>query len=503
MDSAILGAMRASSSRFLLCLAVLLFAQAAESAPLPSGAEPAFVVRGRQTEARQRALNERLERIAKELSDRFRREAPDLLAALEPPPPTIFGYRILPRVVPDAPLSAPAEPQVMRYSWPWSDTLIEREMAKLDQLEADLAGIPLSATARRAAYEALAADYRKAVERSRPIASDVDYNWHWQRQIVDDRLLFDRLTAQLDAAVAQRKAEAGTASSVRGQTGPVFGFDPPGFLRIEKVADRQWVFKVPVVTDIVDEQFVRAFRAAIENHWHVRAGQAEYRVQLAIEVRTPEQLYCEPADPIPARVEGCTPPGRGEHVDLDKHVARFPKHKAVLTTGAATIQLVAGRALVLSPHDVAQRTLAHEFGHILGFPDVYLRGYRDLGADGFQVLELVIDTEDIMASPGAGSVQARHFEGLMIATDAGSNMGAGLNALYARDDPEEAIARFRKVLALNPDHYGATLQLAKALDRAGKPDTALVWWKKILAMAEAAHDAETMSTARARIFVGR
>jgi hypothetical protein len=78
-------------------------------------------------------------------------------------------------------------------------------MAGLDLLEADLATIPSPpATANRVVYEALAADYRKAVDRSRPIDSDVDYNWHWQKQIAGDRPLFDRITAQLDAAVAQR-----------------------------------------------------------------------------------------------------------------------------------------------------------------------------------------------------------------------------------------------------------------------------------------------------------
>jgi hypothetical protein len=104
-----------------------------------------------------------------------------------------------------------------------------------------------------------------------------------------------------------------------------------------------------------------------------------------------------------------------------------------------------------------------------------------------------------MASPGAGSVQARHFEGLIVAVDVRTNMVAGLDALYQRNDPVEAVARFRNVLERNPSRYGATLQLAKALDRAGKSDEALVWWKQILEMAEAMHDAETAGTARARL----
>ena len=42
--------------------------------------------------------------------------------------------------------------------------------------------------------------------------------------------------------------------------------------------------------------------------------------------------------------------------------------------------------------------------------DGYFRGYRDRGADGYQVLEVVIDLDDIMSAPGYGRVQRRHFE---------------------------------------------------------------------------------------------
>jgi tetratricopeptide (TPR) repeat protein len=87
----------------------------------------------------------------------------------------------------------------------------------------------------------------------------------------------------------------------------------------------------------------------------------------------------------------------------------------------------------------------------------------------------------------------------MAASDVQMLMQAGLDALYQRHDPEEAAGRFRAVLARNSTHYGATLQLAKALDQSGKKNEALVLWKKVLEMAEAAHDVDTARTARARV----
>ena len=55
------------------------------------------------------------------------------------------------------------------------------------------------------------------------------------------------------------------------------------------------------------------------------------------------------------------------------------------------------------------------------------------------------------------------------------------------------------MLGQNPTHYGATFQLASALDAAGKRRQARPVWEKVLAMAEGYHDAATAATARARL----
>ena len=85
------------------------------------------------------------------------------------------------------------------------------------------------------------------------------------------------------------------------------------------------------------------------------------------------------------------------------------------------------------------------------------------------------------------------------ADDDATTMKAGLDALSARHDPGVAVAAFRKVLEHNPNHYGATFQLAAALEAAGRPDEARPLWEKMLQMAEASKDIETADKARARL----
>ena len=80
-----------------------------------------------------------------------------------------------------------------------------------------------------------------------------------------------------------------------------------------------------------------------------------------------------------------------------------------------------------------------------------------------------------------------------------SLMKTGIDALYTRHDPEAAARAFREVLRANPQHYGATYQLAAALDQLGRRDEALPLWRAVLAMAERSGDSATAATARARI----
>ena len=77
-------------------------------------------------------------------------------------------------------------------------------------------------------------------------------------------------------------------------------------------------------------------------------------------------------------------------------------------------------------------------------------------------------------------------------------MSEGLEALYTRKDPAKAVAKFREVLASDPNHYGATYQLASALEQAGDTAAARAMWSKMITMATASRDEATLAHARAR-----
>jgi tetratricopeptide (TPR) repeat protein len=112
--------------------------------------------------------------------------------------------------------------------------------------------------------------------------------------------------------------------------------------------------------------------------------------------------------------------------------------------------------------------------------------------------------EAFQDAPTAATARARLDQPAPVAPMTEENsqaamMAAGNHALYTKADIKTAITEFRKVLQRNPTHYGATYQLAVALDHAGKRQEARAMWQKVLKMAEGYKDVETGATALARL----
>ncbi len=111
--------------------------------------------------------------------------------------------------------------------------------------------------------------------------------------------------------------------------------------------------------------------------------------------------------------------------------------------------------------------------------------------------EMLKSAESIKDTATANMVRARLAMPDTVGTD--GMMAAGMNSLYRLNDPNAAADQFKKVLEKNPNHYGATYQLAAALDKSGKRAEAKPYWEKVLAMATTYKDDATMATAKARL----
>jgi len=399
---------------------------------------PPYIRRGDEVEARTKAYRESLERFYNGFALILKEDERDLYEKLKgaSPTPVVYGYQVLPRIVPDAarPTTRPRATSTS-FSWRRVESFLDTDIPRLDRLEETLAR--LSGAARkeaRDALESMISEYRVLAANQKLIESHIQYNRFWQREIDRNRARYHEWTALHDA-VLERQAildalSAADDTAFRRALSGIQGMDRqrvrehleselgererqlsreiheatdaitlPSFLRVEHPTSHLWIVHVPFSTDIEDAAFVRLFRTAVEHVWRVRDGDEEFRVQLAITAVPATELY-----------RNRTAPRHGEQIDLQKHIARFPQDGGVLTTGANSTHVTGGRCIVLSPHDLAPHVLAHEFGHVLGFRDVYFRSFRDLAADGYEVMEVVADPEDIMGAPGSGPVLRRHFE---------------------------------------------------------------------------------------------
>jgi hypothetical protein len=395
---------------------------------------PAHIQRGKEIQTEFQSYTDSVAGYFQRLSAALQSDAPELVAAVRAPDGKAPGYQILPRLTLDDHAETPALGQ-SGYSWPWTERLIRRARDRLADLERELRLTQgLDSAHRRAALEKLARDYPELTQDLANLEAHVQYNRFWQSVIAAHRARYDRETLLYRDVVARervrdelryfdhvfadaplglqaalgvlsladfrrslQKREALLSERIDSALGPI---TTPPFLILER-RTHEWIFRVPLYTDIKDKNFIAAVKQMIEAVWRFTANDTTYRVGIEISYLPSEVLY--------ANFEK---PAAGEQIDLGEHLRHFPANAAILTTGALTTH-VESNAIVLGPHSISARVLAHEFGHILGFRDRYIRGYRDLGKDGFEVLETIADPRDIMGVPATGAVLAAHFHTLI------------------------------------------------------------------------------------------
>ena len=399
--------------RALLVSAVI----AAVPPPPQPSVDPAVKIEKRHAECRVR-----IDALYARLLAALDREAPDLAAELrrQEPKPIRHGYGILPAIVPDAaPPPTPPKAKIVSYSWPRTASGLEEHAARIAALTADVDRAPsIDAALRRPVWEKAVRDWERIPKDQRSLDAHIQYNRLWQGEIAKNRTYYDRQTELLNSVIELQKIRDELAAGTSIENKPALIAREEMFSRrihdsTDEIARSPFaslttpsahvsVINVAMYTDIKDDNFVEQFRKAVESAWDVRDGDERFRVALTIHR-------------IPPAADG---------TNFANNVARFPAGAAILTTGVITTHVAEGRCIALGPHEIQPRVLAHEFGHILGFSDAYFRGYRELGADGFEVMEVVADPDDIMGASGTGTVKRRHFERLVEVlreSDYGSN----------------------------------------------------------------------------------
>jgi hypothetical protein len=365
-------------------------------------AQAAYVREGDRVEQEFRGYRERLAQFFEELRSTIQRdvspaEAPSLLRRLEkaPPPVGVYGYGMRPRVV-DIP-QPPTPIRSFSYSWPITESYIRGEESRLDRGKSDLLRTAsVSQEEKQVRFSNLVDQYRELIRNQSTVDQYIEYNRFWQRSIAEERKQYDRMTQVYWALKSGNPDTAATIREVLGKP------KAPRFIHVRRISSDRVVLQARIYTDIDDDAYLSQVRTIIEETWQAEEAGTRYSVEVDLRKLPAIELY-----------RGRTVPLSGEHIDIEKHVSRFPGDGGVLTTGAEFTHGSVGRYVALGPGDLAPKTLAHEFGHILGFTDGYVRGYNDLGERGFEILELTAFFDDIMSAPREGHVQATHFKLLM------------------------------------------------------------------------------------------
>src|SRR3989440_9299117 len=140
---------------------------------------PAHVQRGNEVEARHRAYRARLARFFARLIDDLK-DAPVLHTKLKDARPASvpYGYQGLPKIVPDSPRAPAAlRPIVASFGWRETETLIERDEARLAGLEAATEAAPrMLPEDRRREWERIGGEYLALARAEQLVESHIHDN---------------------------------------------------------------------------------------------------------------------------------------------------------------------------------------------------------------------------------------------------------------------------------------------------------------------------------------
>jgi hypothetical protein len=335
---------------------------------------------------------------------RAQSENTDLIERLYIDPPRRSGYQVIPAIQEDKPITT-VTPDQETYSLE-----VLRKQIKMNVREGIGLAKQVSAEP-NPALVTLVIEFERLRGQLGNIESNLAYHSYWQRAVVEHSAFFadrNRIADSVRNMQAMQSSgdsaaqAAALQQSVREQ---VTEFSPTTGLAIKTNRDGLSLLEVSVHTDIDDDEFLEAFQQGVEAAFtnSKAARSQQFAVTLNIRRVTPAELYPEGA------------PARGTAIDVDKHLGFFPQGVLILTTGAESTHAWVGRNITVGPNPVSRRVLAHEFGHLLGFSDAYLRSYQGDPQDPYGVVLVEWNglVDNLMGSPDDGRVTENLIETLI------------------------------------------------------------------------------------------
>lgn len=364
---------------------------ASQAAPLKS-VDPAFPwkVKVAELAMMQEDMEIQLEIAHAWILERVQKESPALLEQLSPAPPKAipYGYGRLPKINPDAPSSF-TQPRETRYSLRTIIPFFQPDVKAITLLAA------ANADTRIEDLPKTVDEFKRLKGRFRLLGQHLGYHRHWQQAVIDYAKFFENknvLVRQVRDWVTSRQEKEPLPEDVLHK---IVIFRGNRTLKGHQQGEA-FVLPVPIYTDIAHGLFLGKFKRSVEAVFNdsEAAKKAKFEVRLTFHRLSAKDLYGEAF------------PKKGDHLDLSDHLKRFPKEGLSLTTGGTSTRAFQGHHVVLGPHPMTPRVITHEFCHLLGFNDAYLRGFDGKPTDEFGsvLVEWTGLQDDLMGNPGGGVV---------------------------------------------------------------------------------------------------
>ena len=368
----------------------------AVTATLVWGEQPeAWQQKHEQLQKQQELIFTLLEDTYENLKRRVLTESPALMSrlSLEPAKPRATGYGLLPEIRGNASLSD-VVPKETLYSLKWLERRLTEELKKAKQLDELVQGTT--------PVEELIVRFDKSLKRLRNLENNLSYHAKWQKAVVQYPEYYRKknklvvMAREMNSLIVS-DAPPEQITEMRQQLLRIMApFKPTPGLQILSVEEGEMILPVTVCTDIGDSNFLRVFQEGVHEAFSLSPAARTNRLSIELEWRliSAKTLY---PDSVPER---------GASIDMKAHHALFTDCPLVLTTGATSLNARVGSRIFLGTRPVSPRTLAHEFGHLLGFEDAYVRGYDGEPGDpyGVVIIEWTGLSSDLMGDSGRGQV---------------------------------------------------------------------------------------------------